>query len=261
MELTILTSKKGTRVVKSTQLHRALGLNDNHYPTNVKRWLSDIYQFSDGIRKPAAMADYARARGTSNDLLKEYYLSIELARLISLASRSKSKQALANKLLREEEAFPQRVQLGAEELLLLLEQVKAMSRLSCQVAAEQRHLAAYTRRRGSAEYWNHYRAELIGYRKEELLLRLSAQGISPRKRQSMRELLLAFDPYESIRIGLLDYYAGQGHPASVAAQVAEIGRRLAEQLQLEVSDDRSGEQLFTTPVDASILARIRGVAA
>jgi len=60
MDLTIRISKKGTRVIKASELHRALGLNDNHYQNNVRHWLKDVYQFNDGIRRPQGMKDYAR---------------------------------------------------------------------------------------------------------------------------------------------------------------------------------------------------------
>ena len=204
MDFQILTSKKGTRVIKSTQLHRALDLNDGHYAQNVKRWLADVYQFSDGIRKPAGMADYARAKNRTDSLLKEYYFSLELARLVALTSRSKRKQAVANKLLQEEEAFPQQVQLNADDMLRLVEQTKAMSRITCQIAAEKRHLAAYTRRRGTAEFWNHYRSEMVGYKKEELVDRLQSQKVSVKSTYTLRDLLLRKDPFILIRVGLVD---------------------------------------------------------
>lgn len=261
MNLPILTSKKGTRVIKSSQLHRELGLNDSHYQANVKYWLSDVYQFHDGIRKPAAMTDFARAKGSADGLVREYYFSLELARLITLASKSKLKQAVANKLAREEEAFPQTVKLDASALLSLLEQTKAMTRVSCQLAAEQRHRAAYQRINGSMSYWNHYRAELIGHRKEDIFLQLIEQGSSVSKRATLRDLLLRQDGTELIRIGLIDLYVAQGHPLPYAQQIGRIGKRLAEQMQLEVTDDSQGEMLFATPVDAATLAGIRGVAA
>lgn len=262
MDLPILTSKKGTKVIKSTQLHRALGLNDGHYQSNVKRWISDIYQFSEEIRKPAGMTDYALAKRSSAALVKEYYLSLEFARLIALSSRSKVKRAVANKLAREESAYPQQVRLGAAEMLQLLEQVKAMSRMSCQIKAEERHAADYQRRRGSMSYWNHYRSEMIGYRKETLMASLLEMGIKFPKRATIRELLLRHDASELIRIGLIDHYAAQGHPLSYATEIGQIGQQLAKQLQLEVVDDRKGELLFAPPVDTAVLASLgSGVAA
>lgn len=261
MDLPILVSKKGTKVIKSTQLHRALGLNDAHYAKNIKIWLSDIYQFGDEIRKPAGMTDYARAKQIESSMIREYYLSLELARLITLASRSKLKQAIASKLSREEAAYPQRVQLSADEMIQLLEQTKAMSRLSCQQVAEERHAAAYSRRNGGLTYWNHYRADMIGVRKHEIALQLDQRNISYRKRSTLRELLLRQDAYELIRIGLIDHYAAQGHPLTYAQEIGRIGKHLAAQMKLEVIDDRKGEQLFATPVDAGVMAGLQGVAA
>jgi hypothetical protein len=261
MELPILTSKKGTKVIKSTQLYRALGLNDAHYATNVKQWLADVYQFGDEIRKPAGMTDYARCRREPNALIKEYYLTLELARLITLASRSKVKQAIANKLAREEAAYPQRVQLSAEEMIHLLETVKAMTRLSCQLKAEERHAAAYVRRQGSQDYWNYFRAEMIGYKKEDIIQQLETQQLKYRKRATLRELQLRNDAHELIRIGLIDHYAAQGHPLNYAQEIGSIGKHLAAQMQLEIIDDRKGETLFATPVDEQVMAGLRGVAA
>lgn len=262
MELPILTSKKGTKVIKSSQLHRALGLNDSHYQTNVKRWITDVYQFSEEIRKPAGMTDYALAKQSATSLVKEYYLSLEFARLIALASRSKVKQAIANKLAKEEMAYPQKLKLDAAELLQLIEQVKVMSRMSYQIKAEERHAADYQRRRGSMSYWNHYRAEMTGYRKETLIASLLEMGIKFPKRASLRELILRHDPTELIRIGLTDHYAAQGHPLSYANEIGLIGQQLAKQLQLEIVDDRKGELLFAPPVDMAVLANLgNGVAA
>lgn len=262
MDLLILTSKKGTRVVKSTQLHRVLGFKDEHYADHVKRWLSDIYQFNDGIRKPQAMTDFARAATAADSLLKEYYFSLEMARLVTLSSRSKVKEAIANKLFREESAYPQQVRLNTEAMLRLVEQTKAMTRFSCQLAAEERHQATYARRRGGdTAYWHTYRQEIIGASKEALLADLVAKGIQLGRQTSLRGVLLRKDAMELVRIGLIDLYAAQGHPLAYALEIGRIGKRLAEQMQLEVVDDRQGELLFAPPVDQATLASIVGAAA
>lgn len=262
MDLQILTSKKGTRVIKSTHLHRALGLKDEHYAEHIKRWLSDIYHFHDGIRKPEAMTDFARAKARTDNLLKEYYFSLEMARLATLHSRSKVKEAVANKLAREEAAYPQQVRLDTEAMLKLLEQTKAMTRFSCQLAAEQRHQAAYAHRRaGDGAYWQAYRKDIVGCSKEELLNNLAQKGIKAPKQWAVRALLLRKDPLELIRIGLVDLYAAQGHPLNYAIEIGRIGRRLAEQMQLEVVDDSQGELLFAPAVDQATVASIVGAAA
>ena len=47
-DLQILVSKKGTKVVTATSLYMALQLPDQHYAANIKKWLTDVYEFKDG---------------------------------------------------------------------------------------------------------------------------------------------------------------------------------------------------------------------
>ncbi|MEM6397671.1 MAG: hypothetical protein AAF741_15085 [Bacteroidota bacterium] len=263
MNLAILTSRKGTRVVKATALHRELGLADHHYAQNVRRWLKDVYQFQDGIRQPKGMADYARVGRKQDNISVDYYLSLELARLITLASKSKYKQPLAHKLQREEEIYPQQVQLSPDDTLELMEQTKAMSRFSVQAAAEARHKSRYNRLHPDHNYWNQYRAEFIGYKKADLLLRLRGAGKKASNGRSFRELVNSYDAIELIRIGIIDHYAAQGHAIAYATQMGDLAKRMALKMRLEVIDDvNTNQNLFAAPVDQQVLAKMqRGAAA
>ncbi|WP_116124828.1 hypothetical protein [Lewinella sp. IMCC34183] len=262
MDLTIRVSKKGTRVVKASELHRALGLSDHHYQANVRTWIRDIYQFSDGIRKPVGMQDYARSAHTKTDVVHEYYFNLELARLVALATKSKVKQAIATKLSKEADVYPDRVQLTAEETLQLLEQTKAMTRMSCQIAAEERHLNAYIRRTGSADYWNRFRVDnVVKTTMEELRNALTDRKIPFNRNHRVRELMVRHDPLECIRIGIVDHYAAQGFSIPYALQLGKLARELADTMHLEVSDDRQGEGLFTAPADGEVIRNLQRVAA
>jgi phage anti-repressor protein len=91
MELVILESKKGTKVVSATNLYQVLQLPTAQYTAKVRRWMRDLYEFSDGgIRKPQVMRDYAR-RPRPGEPLEDYYITLELAKLISLRTTSKVK--------------------------------------------------------------------------------------------------------------------------------------------------------------------------
>lgn len=262
MDLTIRVSKKGTRVVKASELHRALGLADHHYQANVRGWIKDVYQFADGIRKPVGMQDYARSTNTKTDVVHEYYFNLEFARLVALSAKSKVKQAIATKLSKEEAVFPERVQLTAEQTLELLEQTKAMTRFSCQIAAEERHLNAYIRRTGSGDYWNRYRAtNVVKVTMEELRTQLTDRSISYNRNHRVRELLLRHDPLECIRVGIVDLYAAQGYSIPYALQLGKLARELADTMSLEVTDDRQGEGLFTAPADVDLIRQLQRVAA
>lgn len=262
MELTIHISKKGTRVVKATQLHRALGLNDNHYQTNVRQWIKDVYQFADGIRRPEGLRDFAKDPKCRGKLMQEYYFAVEFAKLVALSTRSKIKQAVATKLAKEEDVYPEHVKLSATDTLELLEQVKAMARISCQKAAESRHFAYYSSKRGSGDYWNHFRHEqVVLTTMAELKEELARRDVKTTGRHDLRDLLQRVNPYELIRIGVVDHYAALGNSLPYAQQMGSLAQELARQLRLEIVDDRKGDLLFAPMADAEVVRKLQRVAA
>ncbi len=97
MELEVMESKKGTKVVTATNLHVALGLPNHHYGMNIRRWLRDIFEFQEGIRRPEMMRDFAR-RPRPDQPVDDYYLTLELAKLICLRTTSREKMRLARNL-------------------------------------------------------------------------------------------------------------------------------------------------------------------
>jgi hypothetical protein len=106
MELNVFTSKHGTRVVTASQLHSALQLPTHHYGRNVRRWLKDVYELSDGIRRPEILRDFG-SRPRPADPIEDYYFTLELAKLIALRTNSKHKIKVAHFLDRESKAAGQ----------------------------------------------------------------------------------------------------------------------------------------------------------
>lgn len=261
MELPVYVSKKGTKVVRSTELHRALQLTDHHYPTNVRRWLQDVYEFHDTIRRPQGMKDYAKCPKQADSLLADYYLSTELAKLIALASRSKVKLRVARYLSLEEEDADRPEAISYQDVLSLVELIKAMSFRSCRLAAEEFHKQVFYQRHSDGDYWNQYRTQLLGYKKEDLRKKLTNLKKHPSERASLRDLIGLWDPNELIRIAILDHFAGQGKHISYAQAMGKIAKELAAQMQVELVDDRREGNLFAPQVDPETVRRIKRPAA
>lgn len=97
MELEIFESKKGTKVVTASSLHAALKLPVRQYGTQVRRWVRDIYEFPDGIRRPQPYRDFAK-RPRPGDPIEDFFITLELAKLIALRSNSKNKLKYARLL-------------------------------------------------------------------------------------------------------------------------------------------------------------------
>jgi len=208
------------------------------------------------------MKDFARDPKCKGDVVKEYYLCLEFAKLVALASRSKVKQAVATKLSKEEDVYPEHVQLSTSETLELLEQVKAMARFTCQKAAETRHLAYFNRKRGSSDYWNHFRREqIVGCTMADLRESLRLRKLKVAAKADLRDLVNLVDPYDLIRIGIIDHYAAQGNSLPYCQQLGNLAKELARQLNLDIVDDRKGDLLFAPPADVEVLRKMQRVAA
>jgi hypothetical protein len=63
--------------------------------------MKDVYEMTAGVRKPEIMRDYAR-RPRPEEPVEDYYLTLELARLIALRSTSKEKVKVAKYLVQRE---------------------------------------------------------------------------------------------------------------------------------------------------------------
>jgi len=97
MKLEVLESRKGTKVVTASNLHAALRLPIRQYGALVRKWLRDAYEFSDGIRRPQIYRDFAK-RPRPGEPIEDFYLTLELAKLIALRSTSKDKLKYARLL-------------------------------------------------------------------------------------------------------------------------------------------------------------------
>lgn len=259
MDLQILVSKKGTKVVTATNLHQALQLLDHHYATNVRKWLQDVYEFADGVRKPAKMQDYAPRKQKNSALIDDYYLSLELAKLIALRSNSKVKAKYAKWLLAQDDPGEQAEQFDKEQVMAVLDLVRAMCSVSYQERCERRHQKVYEERNGgSATYWWKHRAEVMGYSTQELreLAQNSGKTFSGK---TQRQILMQIDPYEMIRMGVIDLFMAMGKSEPYARTMGDLAKTLAAELRVEIYDDRETNNLFAPAANAEPVHKIQKI--
>ena len=256
MDLKVLVSKKGTRVVRATDLYQALALPEQHYGTAVRKWLNDVYEFPDGLRGPIRMQDYAPRKGVNHSIIKDYYLSLALAKNIALRVSSKYKRKVAL-FLRAAEDAGRTLAFSKEQLTNLVELTKAMSMVSCQEASSSRHLHLYCKRnQGSAENWWHYRASILGYSVAGLRRRLRQEGVDADK-LSQRDMLQMRDPLELIRIGVIDHFMAQDKDEQFARHMGDLAKYLAKEMELDVFDDQKGGNIFAPEVKPSLLSNLQ----
>lgn len=258
MELQILVSKKGTKVVTASNLHLALGLPNKHFAANAKRWLNDVYEFRDGIRKPDHLKDFAK-RPAKENVVDDYYLSVELAKLITLNSKSKVKQKYATWLLNLEDQVENAELLTTDQVLAVLELAKVMGLVSCQAACEQQHLETYEERNGgSAANWWNFRSNVLGYSTEKLKSALQQLG-KKAEGKSQRQMLIHLDKYEMVRTAVIDLFMALGKTERYAKNLGNLAKAFARELNVEIFDDRNAPADFRPNLNEELVSEVQNL--
>lgn len=251
MDIQILISKKGTPVVIASQLHRALGLKDEQFPNHCKKWLSDFYQFEDDIRKPSKMKDYAE-RKIKGSIICDYYLGVELAKLISLHVPSKHKKKVAFFLNAFQRKHQIKNELNTEQVKLAYELAISMCSMNAQIQAKEKHKIYFLEHRaGTEKEWHTSRNELIGFNKYDLQDRLMKTGLMPGQK-STSELLLMIDKFELIRIGVIDLLKSMNKTDLFAQKMGNLALFFAKKQGLEINNDLEAYVLQFKPISKSV---------
>ncbi len=263
MELQILISKKGTKVVTASNLHVALDLPKQHYAANVKKWLNDVYEFRDGIRKPEHLKDFGKrptnADGIHDGVLDDFYLTVELGKLITLNSKSKVKQKYATWLLGLEDQVENAELLTTDQVLAVLELAKVMGLVSCQAAAEQEHLQTYEQRNnGTPVNWWSFRSNVLGYSTEKLKEAMRNLG-KKAEGKSQRQMLMQVDKYEMVRTAVIDMYMALGKSERYAQNLGNLAKTFAKELNVEIFDDRNAPPAFTAHVNTELVNEVKNL--
>lgn len=259
MNLQILISKKGTKVITATNLYVALELPTQHYAKEVKKWLTDIYEFEDGIRTAERMHDFAPRTYPKDAIVKDYYLSIEFAKLITLNSKSKVKLKYAKQLFSLENKHGERGVITKEQAVSIIELTKAMGLVSCLEATEEQHRKTFEAQSitEKTNWWKH-RIELLGYSVDQLKERLLEQGKEVRGK-SLRALLMELDKHELIRSGIIDLFMALGKTERYAKTMGDLAKRIAKELSLDIHDDRSAGSLFAPTINPQVVQEVKNL--
>ena len=256
MELQILVSQKGTRVITATNLYRVLGLPDSQYAGNLKKWMNDVYNFRDGIRKPIALQDFAKRPLENNGILKDFYLCLEFAKLITLKTNSKVKLKYAQWLQHQDEAFRKDDLINAEEVAAAIELAKSMRHSAYQASCERQHHEVYKHRNGgSAANWWRHREQVTGFQSDDIRQKAALMGISDKQKQT-KDLLKQIDPLEFIRIGTIDLYMALGKNMEYAQKMGDLTKLMAQKLQLTLIEDKKPAQALTPVVNSHLLQKV-----
>lgn len=236
-------SRKGSYAVTALELHEMLEFNPGMYKVHIKRWLNDSYVFENEVRRPVILKDYSLRKGESVNGIKDYYISLNMARQIVLHSNARNKLTLARKLMKFEY---ESLLFDEKEIMNILKYVRIMSRTSYQHLAEKMHRAYFDNQTNELDWWA-YRSQMLNHH-ADLSHKLSKQW-SQKQSDSFRKNCLAQNPLELVRIGVMDLLISKGKSMLYASKMGGIAKDFAEEWGITVYEDSVSAHLFAPPLD------------
>jgi len=200
------------------------------------------------------MNDYA-LRNTKGKR-EDYYLSLELAKLITLSSNSQVKQELAKYFLNLENKPSRDEMLTKDQVLAVLELTKVMGLISCQKSVEKLHQNKYTEAQGKAYQWWNYRANLLGYSVRELKDKMQKVG-QTYKGKNLLQMLMHLDKYEIIRMAVIDLFLALGKSETYAKNMGDLAKVFASEMKVEIWDDRKSEIKFSHDLNMQLVNEVK----
>lgn len=151
----------------------------------------------------------------------DYYLTRDAALSVIAMSRGKKAKEVRIMLIN---AFTEKqtgLLLNADQVAALTDVVKAMTLVSVQKQALDKHFVLFNKPK---EWWK-YRADLLGYSPESL--KTALQQIN-KAYKSQKQALIHIDPSEIIRTGVIDLLIALGRDKEYALNVAEFAKIIAQ---------------------------------
>ncbi|NNE29567.1 MAG: hypothetical protein HKN16_08015, partial [Saprospiraceae bacterium] len=191
----------------------------------------------DDIRKPRELKDFSEKKNKHSPR-KDYYLSVQFARLIVLGSKSPVKLVFTRKLsewVKDEQS--QKPEFTKDQILTVIELTKAMGLVSCQTSVERKLKKSLFSNPDQYREWWRFRSGLLGYSVETLQKEMGEVG-KKYKGKSLRQMLMKSDKYEIIRMAVVELFLALGNSENYARQMGDLAKIFGKELQVEIRDDR-----------------------
>lgn len=227
-----LRENNGIKYASAKELHFRLGLNKSNFTQWIRRVL---------LNKPFIENidfSYLAKKSTGGRPSIDYLLTEQTAISVIMISGGKKAHEIRNEVV---EAFRQKktgISLTVDQVTALTDIVKAMTLVSVQKNAENKHYNFL----GRPKDWWKYRAELLGYSTESLKNALLSVG---KKYKSQKQALIHIDPAEIIRTGVIDILIALGRDHEYSINIGEWAKAIAKSngYHFQIWDDTKANPL------------------
>lgn len=162
----------------------------------------------------------------------DYLLTESASQDLCLISGGKNAKVIRDEIKKAFKEKQTGILLNVDQISALTDMVKAMTLVSVQKNAENKHYLALNKPKD----WWQYRADLLGYSKDSLIEALEKIN---KQYHSTKTALMQLDKVEIIRTGVIDLLIALGRNKEYALNIAEFAKIIAEKnnYHLQIWDD------------------------
>lgn len=222
-EIEVSYSKKGTPFVYASDLRKKLEIQ-----TPLSIWFPQMidYGFIEN-------EDYYRLRISEIgdiDLKYDWAVKLEMAKHIAMVQRTEKGKSIRKYLIYLDEKVQEGLLLNRKQISALFEICKVLGYFTVQKFLEREHYEFLDKPKN----WWEYRANLFGYRAEDLKQMVEALG---KKYKTQRQALFHIDKYELIRISTIDLFIAMGKSEGYSKNIAAFVEDIAKEIQPDIYND------------------------
>jgi phage anti-repressor protein len=191
--------------------------------SNYRNWVLRCIDYAD-LKQDKDFRQFL-GESTGGRPKKIYEFTIDAAKEMCIVSGTKKAKELRRWLINLSNKHESGLAFTSEQILALIDLSKSMILVSIQKEVEKKHYALYD----NPYNWYQYRANLLGYSKETLVLAMNAIN---KKYKSIRKSLIKLDANELIRAGVIDFFVALGKSKEYAVNAANLCKDMAEKMNL-----------------------------
>lgn len=228
----IYYSPKGTPIVKASDLHKELNIQES-----LSEWFPKMIAFG-FVNKQ----DYFKLTKGIEEGEDEWSVHIEMAKTIAFLQKSKLGQELREYLLFLERQKSEGELLTRQQIEALMDIADVLGLFSVQTFLQNEHCTKFLVNSKPKAWWE-YRARLFGYSADQIKEMIEKYGI---KYESQRQSLFHLDRHELIRVACVDLFKLLGKSDEYALNMGSTAELFAKKLKTQIYDDRKMSLSFTS---------------
>ncbi|MEA5425059.1 antA/AntB antirepressor family protein [Arcicella lustrica] len=227
--INIQYSNKGTPYVMASELYNILGIE-----MPLGEWFPSIleYGFVENEEYSLLKIEITLPNGIPT-FQDDWAVRLDMAKHIAMIQKTETGKQIRQYLIDLDKQITNGAYLSHVQMSALFDLCEILGYFTVQETAEQQHFNYFIQENDKKNWWK-YRADVLGFSKEDLEIVLTELG---KKYKNQRQALYHYDRYELIKVAVVDLLMAMGRTKEYATNVSKFAKGIAERVKPSIYDD------------------------